>query len=95
VPWLPELSIGPIVSKPYVFPTAAMRVLKSKGKIHEILNEKGNWLVAFLQHDGIFHTDDPALQERIREAHQDGREISFTFDRNLTIISIDKAAAAK
>ncbi len=89
MPWLPELSIGPIVSKPYVFPTAAMSVLKSEGKIHEILNKKGKFLVAFLTHDGIFHTDDRALQERIRQAHQDGREVSFTFDRDLKILSID------
>jgi hypothetical protein len=63
--------------------------MKSKGAVHEIFNDKGKFLIAFLPHDGIFHTDDPALQKIIRRAHQDGREISFTFDPTLKIISID------
>ena len=64
-------------------------MLHSKGAVHEILNDKGKFLIAFLPHDGIFHTDDQALQKIIRQAHHDGREISFTFDRDLKILSID------
>jgi hypothetical protein len=53
------------------------------------MKDDGKFMVAFLPHDGYFHTDDLALQKIIREAHQDGREILFTFDRDLKILSID------
>ncbi len=51
--------------------------------------DEGKFLVTFPLHDGYFHTNDRALQEIIRQAHQDGRELSFTFDRDLEILSID------
>jgi hypothetical protein len=63
--------------------------MKSKGPVRGFIIDKGKFLVAFTPHDGYFHTNDRALQKIIREAHQDGREISFTFDRDLKILSIE------
>jgi len=64
-------------------------VLKSKGVVRGFIMEEGKFLVTFLPHDGYFHTNDRALQKIIRQAHQDGRELSFTFDQDLKILSIE------
>ncbi len=47
-------------------------MLKSKGVVHHIRIHEGKFLVAFPKYAGWFQTDDPAVQEKIRQAHQEG-----------------------
>ena len=47
-------------------------------------------LVSFPTHDGYFRVPlgDTALCAQIREAYDNRKEISFTFDRGLKILSV-------
>jgi hypothetical protein len=63
-------------------------MLKSKGVIRRIIEDQDGFLVSFLTHDGYFHVDDQTLRVQIRKAHTEGREISFTFDPTLKILSL-------
>lgn len=65
--------------------------LRSKGIVQDIKSHKGRLLIAFPQHDGLFKLppgrDD--LMARITESRDKHEEIAFTFDGELTIVSID------
>jgi hypothetical protein len=67
-------------------------MLRSKGVVLEFIEHKGKTLIAFPTHDGLFKVDDPELLEVLRKAHAEGREVSFTFDPTLKILSIDAEA---
>ena len=64
-------------------------MLQSKGAVREIFPYKGKILIAFPKHDGLFHVDGQHLLDVMRQAHAEGREVSFTFDASLKILSID------
>ena len=63
-------------------------MLKSKGIVRGIIKDKNKFLVCFPTHDGYFHVEDKSLRDQIRQAHCEGREISFTFDPTLKILSL-------
>jgi hypothetical protein len=63
-------------------------MLKSKGIVRRILEDQNEFLVSFPTHDGYFHVEDQTLRDEIRTAHREGREISFTFDPTLKILSL-------
>jgi hypothetical protein len=50
-------------------------ILKSKGVIRGIIEDKNEFLVSFPMHDGYFHVKDAALRDTIRKAHTERREI--------------------
>ena len=64
-------------------------MLKSKGTIRKTIEEGDKLLVSFPTHDGYFYVQDQDLRQQIRKAGRGGREISFTFDPSLKILSID------
>jgi len=64
-------------------------IFKSKGVIRRIVEEKSKFLVSFPTHDGYFHVEDQTLRDTIRKAHAERREISFSFDPTLRILSVD------
>jgi hypothetical protein len=63
--------------------------MKSHSPIHGIIEEKGKFLVAFSKHDGYFHADDERVRKALLDAHRENREVSFTFDPTLKILSIE------
>jgi archaeosine-15-forming tRNA-guanine transglycosylase len=65
--------------------------LRSEGVVREIMTHKGKLMISFPQHDGIFTlpVDRPDLLARITESHDKQEKIAFTFDGELTIVSID------
>ena len=63
-------------------------MLKSKGIVRGIVEDQNKFLVCFPTHDGYFHVEDQTLRDQIRNAHREGREISFTFDPTLKILSL-------
>ena len=71
-------------------PVEERSVLKSKGVVDHIMTYNGKFLVAFPKYAGYFKLDDPAMQEKVRQAQLEGREVSFTFDRNFKIISMQE-----
>ena len=64
-------------------------MMKSRGVVREIFQHKGKTLIAFPTHDGLFKVEDGRLLEILRKAHEEKREISFTFDAELKILAID------
>ena len=66
--------------------------MESKGTIRGIIEEGETMLVSFPKHDGYFRVADPTLKERVRKAHREQQEISFSFDRELRITLISPAA---
>ena len=62
-------------------------MLKSKGVIGRIIEDKDRFLVSFPNHDGYLHVDEQDLRDRLRKAQEEGREISFTYDATLKILS--------
>ena len=66
-------------------------MLKSRGVVLEIIQHRGKTLIAFPNHDGLFRVEDRGLLEILRQAQAEKREISFTFDAELKILSIDGA----
>jgi len=63
-------------------------VLKSKGIVRRIIEDQNKFLVSFPTHDGYFHVDDQTLCDQILKAHSEEREVSFTFDPTLKILSL-------
>jgi hypothetical protein len=63
-------------------------MLKSKGIVRGIIEEQNKFLVSFRTHAGYFHVEDRTLRDQIRNAYREGREISFTFDPTLKILSL-------
>jgi archaeosine-15-forming tRNA-guanine transglycosylase len=63
-------------------------MLKSKGIVRRIIEDQDKFLVSFRTHDGYFHVEDRTLRDQIRKAHREGREVSFTFDPTLKILSL-------
>ena len=65
--------------------------MRSKGAVYDIIDHKGQRLIAFPQHNGVFRLppDGEALMARIVESYEKQVEIAFTFDGELTIVSID------
>jgi hypothetical protein len=63
-------------------------MLKSKDVVRRIIEDQSGFLVSFPTHDGYFHVDDQNLRYQIRNAHREGREIAFTFDPTLKILSL-------
>ena len=78
-----NLVFAPIPHEP-----KAMSVLKSKGIIRRTIEDPKEFLVSFPTHDGYFHVDRKSLRDQIRKAHREGREVSFTFDPTLKILSL-------
>jgi len=64
-------------------------MLKSKGVVRRIIEDRDKFLVSFPTHDGCFHVEDEILRDTLRQAHVERREISFTFDPTLKILSLD------
>ena len=67
----------------------AQSVLNSKDIVRRTIEEKDKLLISFCSHDGYFYVNDRELRKRIVQAELDGREISFTFNPSLKILSID------
>lgn len=69
-----------------------MHELESKGVVRRIIEEDGVLLISFLKHPAYFRVPQSpnmlALKERIFKAQQDKGEISFTFDKNLNILTV-------
>jgi len=63
-------------------------MLQSKGVVRRIVKDHDRFLVSFPKHDGYFHVDDEILREKIRKAHSESREVFFTFDPTLKILSL-------
>jgi hypothetical protein len=63
-------------------------MLKSKDVVRRIIEDQNKFLVSFPTHDGYFHVDDQTLHDQIRKAHPEWREIAFTFDPTLRILSL-------
>jgi hypothetical protein len=63
-------------------------MLESKGIVRRIIEDQNKFLVSFPTHDGYFYVDDQALRVQIRKAYTEGREIAFTFDPTLKILSL-------
>ena len=65
--------------------------MRSQGVVIQIVSKNGELLIAFPTHDGIFRLppgrDD--LLARIRRSHEMQEKMAFTFDGELTIVSID------
>lgn len=64
--------------------------MESKGVIRKIFEEEGALMVSFPTHDGYFQVplSEKDLCAKLKEARAAQKEISFTFDRDLKIISI-------
>jgi hypothetical protein len=63
-------------------------MLNSKGIVRRIIEDPKEFLVSFRTHDGYFHVEDETLCDQIRKAQHEGREVSFTFDPTLKILSL-------
>ncbi len=63
-------------------------MLQSKGVIRRIIEDKDRFLVSFPKHDGYFHADQQDLRDRLCKAQEERREISFTYDPTLKILSL-------
>ena len=65
--------------------------MRSEGVVMDIIRDDKELLIAFPQHDGLFKLPPgrPDLMVRIRESRDKQQKIAFTFDGELTIISID------
>jgi hypothetical protein len=64
-------------------------ILKSKDIVRGTIEDGNKLLVSFRTHDGYFYAQDRELREQIHQAEREGREISFTFDPTLKILSIE------
>lgn len=64
--------------------------MESKGVVRKFFEEKGQLLVSFPNHDGYFHApaDDAGMRAKITESRDSKKELSFTFDKDLKILSI-------
>jgi len=64
--------------------------METRDTIRRLLEEDGKLLVSFRAHAGYYRVPlkDAALCAKIREAASNGKEISFTHDRDLTISRI-------
>ena len=64
--------------------------MHSKGAVRRIIEEEGELLVSFPNHDGYFTLPpgDDALKAKAVESQEKGKEVVFTFDRDLRILSI-------
>jgi hypothetical protein len=64
--------------------------LKSMSRIKEIQKEGYRLVIAFWEHDGIFHAlrTDREVCAKIREAYQKNEVVSFTFDAKLRILTV-------
>ena len=64
--------------------------MESKGVIRKIFEENGKLLVSFPTHDGYFQVPvtDTATCSKIKDAQAKKAEISFTFDKDLKILSV-------
>jgi PAT family beta-lactamase induction signal transducer AmpG len=69
--------------------------MRSTGKVHKIFEKKGFLGIAFGGHDGIFRAplSNTAMCAIVRAVLKSGREVSITFDRELTILTIDGVEA--
>ncbi|HEX4266766.1 MAG TPA: hypothetical protein VHY36_02685 [Steroidobacteraceae bacterium] len=65
--------------------------MKSKSAVHGFFEKNGILHVAFRVHDGYFQVPlaDATLCAKIRASRDGKTEISFTFDRDLKILTID------
>ena len=65
--------------------------MRSQGAVMNLVEKKGELLIAFPTHDGIFRLP-PGREDllaRIRRSYENQENIVFTFDGELTIVSID------
>ncbi len=69
-----------------------MQTIESKGIVRRTIEEKEGLLVSFINHDGYFllppseEADD--LKKKILQSQEDKKEISFVFDKKLTILKV-------
>ncbi|MBI3441961.1 MAG: hypothetical protein HY052_09235 [Proteobacteria bacterium] len=69
-----------------------MKTLESKGVVRRIIEEEGEFLVSFPNHDGYFKVpvsdQAPVLKGKVMKSKADNKEIVFTFDQKLNILKI-------
>ncbi|MCE9508066.1 MAG: hypothetical protein K8R48_07115 [Alphaproteobacteria bacterium] len=69
-----------------------MNTAESKSIVRSAAEEDGEFLVSFFDHDGYFTVPPSAqaaeLRKKILGAKKDGREIAFTYDRDLNILKV-------
>lgn len=66
-----------------------MSMLKSKGIVRRIIEDEGQTFVSFPNHSGYFQMpDDASLRAKIVESSEKKKEISFTYDKDLKILSV-------
>jgi hypothetical protein len=63
-------------------------MLKSKGVVRRIIDRDSQFLVSFPVHACYFQVEDKSLREKLRAAHRVRREVSFTYDANVRILSV-------
>jgi hypothetical protein len=65
--------------------------MRSQGVVMNLIRDGKELLIAFPQHDGLFKLPPGRkdLLARIKESHEKQQHIAFTFDGELTIVSID------
>ena len=69
-----------------------MNTVESKGIVRRVIEEDGEFLVSFPNHDGYFKippsAQAPELRKKILDAKAGQREITFVFDKDLNILRI-------
>ena len=65
--------------------------MKSKSVVLDCFERKGEFLICFGSHDGIFKLSpqDTELIAKVRAARDSRQEIAFTYDRELRILTIE------
>jgi hypothetical protein len=64
--------------------------MTAKGTVRRIVEEDGQVLLSFFEHDGYFTLADTVLREKIAAAQTARREIRFTHDRDLAILALEE-----
>jgi hypothetical protein len=69
-----------------------MASMRSKGAVRSIIKDDGKLFISFPQHDGLFQLPRGRkdLLARIKASHEKQEEIAFTYDRELTILTIEE-----
>ncbi|MBU6474569.1 MAG: hypothetical protein KGL10_04720 [Alphaproteobacteria bacterium] len=69
-----------------------METVQSSSKVQKIRDDAEGFRVSFSGHSGYFRVaktpETRGIREKIIKAHTDGAEITFDYDRNLTIINV-------
>lgn len=65
-----------------------MKTIESKGIVRRIREDNEKFLVSFPAHDGYFNVKDQVLQQKIRQSNDEKKEITFSYDQDLTITDV-------